>query len=755
MLSKKILSLLTALTLCISSNPFIYGANLAEIYKDEITIGVGETVNVSMTYGNNSSTAQVILSSLNVDAYLEGTTLNIKGLSEGISYVTLLFNDGSRDSIRVVVDDDAQAINDNNIEIERNKSKSIFIDLDKYNSKSVRISYDSSNVSVNKSYFSSDGELKITGKTIGESVLRVEYSTGEVERYYINVVNHSVTDDSIRVYLNDYENYYIDLEDYGAKKATVYYDSDYVSVNKTSFTSSGNLRITGKEIGVSSIRIRFDTGENLYISVDVDREFEGSREYATVYKLDENETAKYYVDLGYYNSDFATISYNSRYISVNRDRITNSGYLEITGEYRGTVDVRIQYESGKIEYLQIIVENGSYAEDPYLSVDEINVVEGEREYITVNLGDTQYVNIRSSSSSIATVSSSYLSSDSRIYITGKKEGKTNITFTFQGGEKITVPVTVIDKDDANPKVTIDDEIINVGEETEIKISMGRFNSSVQMFVENPLKFDVDIEGYNVGEDTYKIESSPNSEVTFNIKGISPCKSTDIIFYFADGQTCKVTLTVLKDDMNETDGYTSKGSHFVLRSGISANKTVLNEGYIYGYTDGSFGPERLITREEFGVMLSRILNTDTSIKVTDYISDVTSTWSRDGIAKLVAMGIVDKSERYRPTDYITRYEVAEMLYNALDLTDFSTKSSLTDLQGTDALTIKMAQCNNAGIIAGYPNKTFGGNDNITRAQAVVMLNRVFYENNNTIKVSNFNDLEESHWAYEYILKAANK
>lgn len=755
MLGKRFLSLLTALTLC-SNLPVVYGSTLGEIYKDEVDVGIGETVHVSMTYGDNTSSAEIILSNMNIEATLSGNTLNIKGLYEGISYVTLLFDDGSRDSIRVTVDDNnSYDINENHIEIEKYKIKSIYLDLDKYGAKNARVTYDKSELTVNKTYFSSDGFLRITGENVGESVLKIEYSTGDIERYYINVVNNNIVNDSIQVYLNDYENYYIDLRDYDAESATVYYDSDYVSVNNTYFTTSGNLRISGKDIGVSSIRVRFDTGEDLYISVNVDTTFEEPCDYEEIYNLDENETADYYIDLDYYNSDFAIISYNSKYVSVNKDRFTSSGYLEITGEYRGTVDLKITYESGKIEYLQVVVENGSYVNEPYLSVDEINVIEDEKSYITVNLGDTGYVNIRSSNSSIASVSSSYLSSDDRIYVTGKREGKTDITFTFQGGKKITVPITVIDKDSLNSVVTLKDNKIKIGESTTITVEMGSLSDSFQMYIENPLKFDVDIDNYDISENMYTIKSNKNSKFDIEITGVSPCDSTDIIFYFADGQTCKVTLEVLDNEREETYGFASNGTHFVLRPNISVNTGVLSKGYINGYTDGSFGPDKSITREEFGVMLSRILDYNGVIRDSDYIFDVTANWAKAGIAKLVAMDIVENNGNYRPTAYITRYEVAEMLYNVLDLTDFSTESSLLDLQGNDSRTVKMSQCNNAGIITGYPNKTFGGNNSITRAEAVVMLNRVFYENNETWKTTNFIDLTESHWAYAYILKAANR
>jgi hypothetical protein len=59
----------------------------------------------------------------------------------------------------------------------------------------------------------------------------------------------------------------------------------------------------------------------------------------------------------------------------------------------------------------------------------------------------------------------------------------------------------------------------------------------------------------------------------------------------------------------------------------------------------------------------------------------------------------------------------------------------------------------GIISGYPDGTFKPNNNITRAEFTVIASRFLRDTDeDSFKKNIFNDVDESHWAYEYINKA---
>ena len=59
----------------------------------------------------------------------------------------------------------------------------------------------------------------------------------------------------------------------------------------------------------------------------------------------------------------------------------------------------------------------------------------------------------------------------------------------------------------------------------------------------------------------------------------------------------------------------------------------------------------------------------------------------------------------------------------------------------------------GILKGYEDGTFKGEKNITRAEAVVLVNRIFYANTTTYKTNKFPDVTSNYWAYNHILKAS--
>ena len=236
---------------------------------------------------------------------------------------------------------------------------------------------------------------------------------------------------------------------------------------------------------------------------------------------------------------------------------------------------------------------------------------------------------------------------------------------------------------------------------------------------------------------YTVNSAKNKTVTITVTAKELIEETYLTVKYPEGKTYKIALSVV--ELEKVEGKDKSGNNFILNEGITVNQSVLDTGYIAGYTDGTFGPLKNITREEFGVILARILDYKGVVDSTDYIYDVTAEWSKNSIAELAAMGVVDKNIAYRPKDYITRYEVAEMLYNVVDLNEYSTSCPLTDLDNYSVIGRKIAKCWNAGLIAGYSDGTFGGSRNITRAEAVVLVNRIFYENMNTNKVNVFPDV----------------
>ena len=668
---KRSCSLLLVILMLFSLFPTsIMAASTPSIYKDEITVRVGNTTRVDFSYGSSANSAEFFISNTGIDAYITGGALYITGISEGLSYVTLNFNDGSMDSVKVnVVSQYGNVDKDNKITLKKGNSKNIYIDFDLYDATSATVTYESAYVTVNKTRFTTSGSLKITGEDYGNSVLKIKYNTGDTEIYSVEIVKNTSEE--------SYE-------------------------------------------------------QNVYLDID--------------------ESFNHYVDLDSYDADSATVSYKSSYVSVNRTNFYYSRYLTLTAKREGNTQVTITYNTGDVEYLNVYCNSKTPSNSKSsVSVDSIEVEKGDSLYFYVYLGAYADKATLTLNNSCASLSTSTLYNSAQVKITGRSIGEAELKVSFDDGTRFYIPVEVTGENYLAGTAEIDNDVLVIGESANIEIFMGTNNSSATITVDSPKKFTLDVNNYSEYRQSYTIYSNKKTTVNVKVTAKDLVDESYITVKFPEGKTYKFMLNVI--DLELTEGVDKYGVNFVLNKDISTNKSVLNTGYITGYTDGTFGPLNNITRQEFGVILSRILNYNGQVDSADYLYDVTATWSKDSIAELVAMGVVSRDEAFRPTDYITRYEVAEMLYNVVDLSDYATSCVLSDINDSSVIGRKVAQCYNAGLIAGYSDGTFGGTKNITRAEAVTLINRIFYKDMTTNKVNRFTDVSENYWAYSYIVKAS--
>lgn len=108
--------------------------------------------------------------------------------------------------------------------------------------------------------------------------------------------------------------------------------------------------------------------------------------------------------------------------------------------------------------------------------------------------------------------------------------------------------------------------------------------------------------------------------------------------------------------------------------------------------------------------------------------------------------------------LTRGEMASTLNRVLRVKPGG-RHSFSDVSGHWSASDIYATAS-AGIVAGYPDGSFGPDRHITRAETVAMLNRAYQrvvaedilENQRSLKT--FRDLLPSHWAYKELISAAN-
>ena len=155
-----------------------------------------------------------------------------------------------------------------------------------------------------------------------------------------------------------------------------------------------------------------------------------------------------------------------------------------------------------------------------------------------------------------------------------------------------------------------------------------------------------------------------------------------------------------------------------------NKWV-DKGDISGYPDGTFRPNNMITRAEFVVLVNNAMGYTKSGYA--YFSDVPSHyWGKNAIQTGVAAGYIsgDGNGIFRPNDPVTRQEAAAMISRILDLKQNESRA----YRYTDSYAISnwakgvVGAVSEAGIMAGYPDGSFGPNKVLTRAEAVLALDK---------------------------------
>lgn len=170
------------------------------------------------------------------------------------------------------------------------------------------------------------------------------------------------------------------------------------------------------------------------------------------------------------------------------------------------------------------------------------------------------------------------------------------------------------------------------------------------------------------------------------------------------------------------------------SGHWAEKEIIElakQGIVKGKTEELFMPEETVTRAEFAAMIRRALELEPKAyqnKIPDILKD---TWYADEIQAMIDAGIMsgDADGKFRPDDTMTRQEMAKVIVSA-----YSFKTGITDITGEELAFDDNSQiaawaeefvskAAALGLITGMENNTFAPNNNMTRAQAAMVIFRL--------------------------------
>lgn len=176
------------------------------------------------------------------------------------------------------------------------------------------------------------------------------------------------------------------------------------------------------------------------------------------------------------------------------------------------------------------------------------------------------------------------------------------------------------------------------------------------------------------------------------------------------------------------------------------KTLVEKGYINGYTDGTFKPNNNITVSEFTKILVVALGYETDTPKGNY-------WAEGYLNKAKELGIIKDGEFENYDRYITRGEMARMIVRAgeinsrlsLDIPDnyINYSTLITDYSTLDFSSQDIAlKAFVSGIITGLPDGSFSFGKNATRAEASTILVRFLEKDQRKIPALPEEELDNS-------------
>ena len=152
--------------------------------------------------------------------------------------------------------------------------------------------------------------------------------------------------------------------------------------------------------------------------------------------------------------------------------------------------------------------------------------------------------------------------------------------------------------------------------------------------------------------------------------------------------------------------------------------LINVEVISGYPDGTFQPNKAVTRAEFTVMLVKALKLEA--KAWNPFADSSDHWAKDSIAIAAAHGIISGYDpnTFGPDDLITREQAAVIIARTAQLEAATGELGVTDSKAISPWAKPgVAAAFKGGFISGYPDGSFRPQGNTTRAEAAVIIGKL--------------------------------
>ena len=184
-------------------------------------------------------------------------------------------------------------------------------------------------------------------------------------------------------------------------------------------------------------------------------------------------------------------------------------------------------------------------------------------------------------------------------------------------------------------------------------------------------------------------------------------------------------------------------------------------YLFGYPDGTFGPENNMTRAEVAQMFYNLL-LDQDVEITKTFDDVpANAWYAKAVNTLASLDIISGvgDNKFEPERSITRAEFTAMAMK-FAVGGEEGENIFSDVDEDDWFYEAVVNSIQYGWIHGYGDGTFRPNNPITRAEVTAIVNNMLgraadedFVDEHAEELTPFSDIEK-HWAYYHIVEATN-
>ena len=230
--------------------------------------------------------------------------------------------------------------------------------------------------------------------------------------------------------------------------------------------------------------------------------------------------------------------------------------------------------------------------------------------------------------------------------------------------------------------------------------------------------------------------------------------------------------IIKGDLGQKEtGETDENGKLTVPAVVESE---YHGAYVVGYTDGTFGPDRDMTRSEAATIFARLLaqrngeritaptkTTFPDVPVNAWYAGYVSYLARYGIAVGYTDGLFHGDEPITRAEFTAMAVRFFVTYGDGDPAIMEEYSGFWDVSPGHWAAGYIADAARYGWVVGYGDGTFHADDEITRAEVVTIVNRLLGREADQEYIADhprglvlFPDVSKSYWAYYDILEAAN-